>query len=126
LALLTAATIFVRGFLVFTSISSPLCLNKLGFEERRLPGIQHRVNGPVFPVAQKARIASSRSAISRSATVCTRTCGKATAHLVPQNRRNPVATNAIRARGGPAASTKFESTCLGCRRPREWPLGVIS
>src|SRR6266850_1159056 len=84
----------VRGFLILYFDIFAFVLEELGFEERRLPRIEHRVNGPIFlwhesPDCQFAfDDQPQRHRLHAPG-------GKAAAHLVPQNRRNLVAHNAI-------------------------------
>ena len=94
MALRAAATIASAASWLGTSMSSPLYLDSLASNSGGLPGVQHGVDGPVFRRIERADLPlalhdqAQRHGLHAPG-------GKPAAHLVPQQRRNLVAHQAV-------------------------------
>ena len=94
LGLADGADDLVRGCLILYFNVFAFVFEKLGFKQRRLPGIQHRVDGPVFLRNESAdQLFALDNQPQRHRLHASR--GKTPAHFVPENRRDFVAHDAI-------------------------------
>ncbi len=84
----------VRSFLVLYFDVFALVLDELGFEKRRLAGIQHRVNGPVFLRNKRANLLLALDNQPQSHRLDA-PGGEPAPNFVPQNGRNFIAHDAI-------------------------------
>src|SRR6185437_5258349 len=109
----------VRRFLVRYLYFLALALAQLRFEDRRLARVQHGCG-------TNARISCSRSAINRSATVCTRPAESPRRTLFHSSGDTLYPTIRSSTRRACCASTRFPSTCRGFSNAARIAFGVIS
>jgi len=69
-------------------MSSPLLFKKLGFEQRGLSGVEHRVDAHQYSCATKARICNLAPQRSSARHGLHPASGKATPHLVQRRGRD--------------------------------------
>ena len=94
LGLADRADDLIRGFLILYFDVLAFVLEELGFEERRLPGIQHRVNRPILLRNERANLLLALDDQPQGHRLDA-PGGEAAPNFVPENRRNLVAHNAI-------------------------------
>ena len=108
-----------------TASSSPLYLNSLAANDRRLPGIEHRVDRPILLRHECADfLLALDDQPQRDGLHPARR--EAAPHLVPEQRRNLVAHDAVEHSPRLLRIHQVASTCRGCSNAARIALGVIS